>query len=109
MITKSVNSSFIGAALEGWLRGRRIHTLVVTGLTTNHCVETTARMVGNLGFDSYLVSDATATFDRMGPDGTPHRAEEIQAVTLANLHGEFAIRPFLRSHSRQWLHRLAVP
>jgi nicotinamidase-related amidase len=90
VITKSVNSSFIGTDLEERLRSQGIGTLVITGLTTNHCVETTARMAGNLGFETYLVSDATATFDREGPDGTLHRAEEIQAMTLANLHGEFA-------------------
>jgi nicotinamidase-related amidase len=53
-------------------------------------VETTARMAGNLGFDAWLVRDATWTFDRLGPDGEQHSAEEIQAMTVANLHGEFA-------------------
>ncbi len=47
-------------------------------------------MAGNLGFHTYLVSDATATFDRKGPDGVLHKAEEIQAMSLANLHQEFA-------------------
>jgi hypothetical protein len=47
-------------------------------------------MAGNLGFDAHLVRDATWTFDRVGPDGDAHSAEEIHAMTLANLNGEFA-------------------
>ncbi len=47
-------------------------------------------MAGNLGFHTYLVSDATATFDRRGPDGVLHSAEDIQAMTMTNLHQEFA-------------------
>lgn len=90
LIPKHVNSAFIGTPLESLLRQREITTLVITGLTTNHCVETTTRMAGNLGFQTYLVGDATATFDRVGPDGVLYRAEEISAVSLASLHGEFA-------------------
>jgi hypothetical protein len=47
-------------------------------------------MAGNLGFDTYFVSDATAAFDRVGPDGVLHAAEDIQAMTLSNLNDEFA-------------------
>ncbi len=90
VLQKQVNSAFIGTDLEERLRRDGITTLVITGLTTNHCVETTTRMAGNLGFDTYFVSDATATFDRTGPDGVLHTAEEIQAITLTNLHEEFA-------------------
>jgi hypothetical protein len=47
-------------------------------------------MAGNLGFDAWLVRDATRTFDRVESDGDIHSSEEILAKTLANLHGEFA-------------------
>lgn len=90
VLQKHVNSAFIGTDLEQRLRRAGITKLVIVGLTTNHCVETTTRMAGNLGFQAHLVSDATATFDRKGPDGTLHTAEEIQAMTLTNLHDEFA-------------------
>ena len=90
VIVKRVNSAFIGTDLEARLRAAGIGTLVICGATTNHCVETTTRMAGNLGFDPWLVRDATWTFDRIGPDGDRHPAADIHAMTLANLHEEFA-------------------
>lgn len=90
VIVKRVNSALIGTDLEERLRASNITTLVICGATTNHCVETTTRMAGNLGFDASLVRDATWTFDRIGPDGDRHSAEAIHAMTLSNLNGEFA-------------------
>ena len=89
VIVKNVNSAFIGTDLEQRLRAADIKALVICGATTNHCVETTTRMAGNLGFDARLVRDATWTFDRVGPDGDAHSAEAIHAMTLSNLNGEF--------------------
>jgi nicotinamidase-related amidase len=90
IIQKTVNSAFIGTDLEARLRQDGVDSVVVVGLTTNHCVETTTRMAGNLGFVTFIVADATATFDRVGHDGVHYPAETIHAVSLASLHGEFA-------------------
>jgi nicotinamidase-related amidase len=90
VITKHVNSAFIGTDLEERLRSSGVEVVALVGLTTDHCVSTTARMAANLGFDTWVVSDATAAFDRVGPDGIRYPAELVHAIALSDLHGEFA-------------------
>lgn len=84
------NIAFIGTTLEADLRRRGLTTLIVVGMQTNMCVSTTARMAGNLGFTTYVVSDATATFDNTGPNGQRYASELLHDVALADLHGEFS-------------------
>ncbi|WP_293027809.1 cysteine hydrolase family protein [Natronococcus sp.] len=86
---KSVNSALIGTGLESWLHERGLERVVLAGLTTDHCVSTTARMAENLGFEPTVVADATATFDRAF-DGDAFDAETIHRTALAQLEGEFA-------------------
>jgi nicotinamidase-related amidase len=90
IIKKNVNSAFIGTDLKQQLDNLKITKLVIVGLTTDHCISTTTRMAGNLGFDTFLVSDATATFNKKGVEGQNYPAELIHETALASLNDEFA-------------------
>ncbi len=90
VVVKHVNSAFIGTDLEARLRRAGWNTLVIAGVITNNSVEATARMAGNLGFDTVVVADATATFGRADYNGRWRDAEDVHALSLANLQGEYA-------------------
>ncbi|MFC8450826.1 cysteine hydrolase family protein [Kitasatospora sp. NPDC057223] len=86
-ITKSVNSAFYGTPdLHAWLQARGAGQIVVIGIMTNVCNETTARMGGNLGYDVVFPIDAMHTFDMAGPDGETVPAAELTRATAAALH-----------------------
>jgi len=89
VIPKTANSAFIGTDLEAILRRANQNTLVVAGVITNNSVEATVRMAGNLGFDTWLVEDATFTFGRRDWHGVWRTADEVHAMSLANLDGEY--------------------
>jgi nicotinamidase-related amidase len=86
VIAKRTNNAFIGTDLETRLTGK---ALVLVGVITNNSVEATARMAGNLGIPTWLVEDACFTFGRKDWSGTPRSAEEVHAMSLANLDGEY--------------------
>ncbi|MET8902080.1 cysteine hydrolase family protein [Streptomyces sp. NPDC127113] len=88
LVTKSVNSAFLGAPdLGAWLRDAGISQIVVAGIQTNMCVETTARMGGNLGYEVVVAFDATYTFGLEGPFGWRQSADELARATAVSLHG----------------------
>jgi nicotinamidase-related amidase len=89
VIPKRTNNAFIGTGFEDRLREGGHTTLVVVGVITNNSVEATVRMAGNLGFDTYLVEDGCFTFGRADWNGRFWSAEEVHAISLANLHGEY--------------------
>jgi len=90
LVEKDVNSAFIGTDLEARLRKANVAQVVIVGLTTPHCVSTTARMAGNLGFNTFVASDATAAFEWRAHDGTTIPPDTMHFHALAALHGEFA-------------------
>jgi len=91
VIAKQTNSAFIGTGLEARLRAARQTLLIVTGVITNNSVESTVRMAGNLGFNTFLVEDACFTFARKDWTGTLRAAWEVHAMSLANLDSEYCI------------------
>ena len=90
IIQKSVNSAFYGKPdLQQWLKEGNYQHLVICGITTNYCCETTARMAGNLGFQVEFVIDATTAFPLDSAMGIVSGAA-VMNMTAANLSGEFA-------------------
>ena len=90
VVEKNVPDAFINSSLERWLRVRGESVLVIVGVSTNNSVESTARTAGNLGFKTYVVSDGTFAFEKLDFNGLRRSAEEVHAMALANLHGEYA-------------------
>lgn len=91
LVSKSVHSAFHGTPdLHAWLREHGLDTVVICGITTNHCCETTARVGSDLGHQVIFVLDATHTFDRVHPDGSVITADDLARTTAANLDREFA-------------------
>jgi nicotinamidase-related amidase len=90
LITKSVNSAFIGTDLDERLRQLGAKHVVAFGISTDMCVSTTVRMGANLGWDMVLVPDACDCFDLPDPSGDGWiSAEEVQRVHVATLAFEF--------------------
>lgn len=91
VISKNVNSAFIGTDLEARLRAQHIDTVVLCGFTANHCVSTTTRMAGNLGFRAFVVADSTVAYSMTSPiTGREIPAELMHDVGMAELNKEFA-------------------
>jgi nicotinamidase-related amidase len=89
VIPKTSNSAFIGTDLEARLRTAGHPGLVIVGVSSNNSVEATVRMAGNLGFDTYLVADGSFTYGKKDWNGVPRTADEVHAMALANMDGEY--------------------
>jgi nicotinamidase-related amidase len=90
IVEKNIPDAFIASGLERWLHVRGISDLVIVGVSTNHSVESTARTAGNLGFATAVVADATFAFAQSDYAGTPRSADDVHAMSLANLQREYA-------------------
>ncbi len=89
VIAKQTPCAFAGTDLELRLQAAGITSLVVAGVITNNSVEATVRMPGCLGFDVYLVEDACFTFARKDWNGRLWSAEDVHALSLANVNEEY--------------------
>lgn len=90
VVEKNVPDAFINTGLERWLRMRGVDQLVIVGVSTNNSVESSARTAGNLGFKTVVVADATFAFEKADYAGVPRSADEVHAMSLANLDREYA-------------------
>lgn len=94
VVEKNVPDAFAATGLERWLRVRDIEQVVIVGVITNNSVEATARSAGSLGFDTIVASDAGFTFDQRDLNGRLWPAEDVHALSLANIAMDYAlVRP----------------
>jgi nicotinamidase-related amidase len=90
VVTKHVCTAFVGTDLEAKIRATSAEDVVIAGVITNNSIESTARVCGDLGFRTFVVCDATFTFGRKDFSGRTRTADEVHAMSLANLDGEYA-------------------
>jgi nicotinamidase-related amidase len=88
--TKNRHSALVGTGLQVWLTENHIQKLIISGIRTEQCCETTARHASDLGWNIDYVLDATLTFDMTQPDGQTLRAEDIKTRTATVLQDRFA-------------------
>lgn len=90
VVEKNVPDAFVNTGLERWLHARGQSSVVIVGVSTSNSVESTARSAGNLGFRTFVVSDGTFAFEKVDLRGVHWSADDVHAMALANLHGEYA-------------------
>jgi nicotinamidase-related amidase len=90
VVEKNTPDAFTHTGLERWLHTRGIAEVVIVGVSTNNSVESTARTAGNLGFKTYVAFDATFAFAKTDFAGILRSADDVHAMALGNLHGEYA-------------------
>ena len=89
-VRKSRHSALVGTGLDVWLTEQGIGRIIVSGVRTEQCCETTTRHASDLGWAVDYVTDATLTWDMQQPDGSPLSAQDIKARTATVLAGRFA-------------------
>lgn len=89
-VTKSRHSALVGTGLDVWLTQHQIGRLIISGIRTEQCCETTTRHASDLGWTVDFCLDATLSFDMTQPDGTPLLAADIKARTATVLQDRFA-------------------
>jgi nicotinamidase-related amidase len=89
-IQKSRHSALVGTGLDVWLTEQGIQKLIISGIRSEQCCETTTRHASDLGWHVDYVLDATLTFDMQNADGSTLSAADIKTRTATVLDGRFA-------------------
>jgi nicotinamidase-related amidase len=87
---KRRHSALVGTGLDVWLTEQGIGRLIISGIRTEQCCETTTRHASDLGWTIDYVTDATHTYDMVQPDGSPLSVADIKSRTATVLSGRFA-------------------
>lgn len=87
---KRRHSALVGSALPIWLTEHGIRRLLVSGIRTEQCCETTTRQASDFGYGVDFISEATLTFQMTDRNGRSWSAEEIKARTELVLEERFA-------------------
>lgn len=87
---KNRHSALVGTGLEVWLHQNQIGKIIVSGIRTEQCCETTARHASDLGFSVDYALDATLTWDMLQSDGSTLSAADIKMRTATVLQDRFA-------------------
>lgn len=87
---KHRHSALVGTGLDVWLTSNGIQRIIVSGIRTEQCCETTTRHASDLGWSVDFCVDATLTYDMQRPDGSPLNAADIKARTATVLKDRFA-------------------
>lgn len=90
IVIKTGSSGFVGTGLQDILREAGVERVVTCGATANHCVESTTRSAGDLGYQPIYAADAVWAYGITGPDGAYHSASQVHSVSMATLDGEIA-------------------
>lgn len=90
VLEKQKASAFVKTSLEKEITQLKVPSIVLTGFTAGECIDATARQASDLEIPTFVIGDATATFDLVGPKGKLHKAEKVHRSIMANLHAHFA-------------------
>ncbi|CNI70487.1 isochorismatase family hydrolase [Yersinia massiliensis] len=89
-VQKRVHNALTDSGLDEWLKERNIDHLIIAGMRTEQCCETTARVASDLGYQVTFVTEATLTFPMTQPNGVVLSSSELKLRTETVLVDRFA-------------------
>lgn len=89
-VHKQVHNALTESGLTDWLREKNIQHLLIAGIRTEQCCETTTRVAADLGYQVTFITEATLTFPMHHPDGEVFTTEQLKRHTETVLVDRFA-------------------